>query len=236
MIILRKANERGHSQMSWLNSFHTFSFAEYYDPAHMGFGDLRVINEDTVQPGQGFGRHSHQNMEIISYVTQGELAHQDSLGTGSIIKPGEIQRMSAGAGIQHSEFNHSDTDTLQFLQIWIIPKKSGLTPSYEQKPIQKINDQLILIGSEEGADGSITIHQDIKLYAAYLTLGHSIQYTFKNKRRGWLQLVKGKITLNGKQLVASDGAAIQEEEMIEIHCLENAELLFFDMVHPVSLT
>lgn len=228
MIYIRKNDERGRSQTHWLNSFHTFSFADYYDPAFMGFGHLRVINEDTVQPGYGFGKHPHDNMEIISYVVEGSLEHKDSMGTGSVIKPGEIQMMTAGTGVEHSEFNHSKTDLLHFLQIWIIPEKSGLKPTYQQKTITKINNKFILIGAREPQDDTITIHQDVNLYTAYLTQNHSIYYSLKNDRIGWLQLIKGKIKLNDQMLSPGDGAAFQHEK-IDIYCIEDAEFLFFDL-------
>lgn len=229
MIIVRKSADRGNSQIDWLNSYHTFSFANYYDQRYMGFRSLRVINEDTVQPGCGFGKHPHDNMEIISYVVEGSLEHKDSLGTGSVIKPGEIQRMSAGTGVTHSEFNHSKTESLHFLQIWIIPEKRQLQPSYEQKTIPHEKDKLLLIGSHEGSDQAITIHQDVKLFVAYLTESHSIHYQFEKERKGWLQLVKGKIKLNEQSLSAGDGAAITDEEKIDIVCEKNAELLLFDL-------
>lgn len=229
MIIIRKDNQRGHSQIDWLNSFHTFSFGEYFDSNFMGFGNLRVINEDTVQPAQGFGRHPHKNMEIISYVIQGALEHKDSLGTGSVIRPGEIQRMSAGTGVTHSEFNHSKTDPLHFLQIWIIPKDQNISPSYEQKTIPAIKNQWVLIGSSEGSADAIKIHQDVELYSAQCSANHSLEYIFKNDRIGWLQVVNGKITLNNELLTTGDGAAIQNEKKLKINCIEDAEFLFFDM-------
>jgi quercetin 2,3-dioxygenase len=229
MIVIRHSKDRGHSQISWLNSFHTFSFAEYYDPKFMGFGSLRVINEDTVQPGMGFGKHGHKDMEIISYVVKGSLAHQDSMGTGSVIKPGEIQRMSAGSGVEHSEFNHSKTDPLHFLQIWIIPEKNGLPPSYEQKSIPEIFNKFILIGSPKENDKAITIHQDVELYAAYLTEDHILEHQFKGDRKGWVQVINGKIDLNGQELNSGDGAAITNEKNIQITCIEDAEILFFDL-------
>lgn len=229
MILIRKSNDRGNSKTDWLDSFHTFSFGHYHDPNFMGFGYLRVINEDTVQPGNGFGKHPHNNMEIISYVIDGSLEHKDSMGTGSVIQPGEIQRMSAGTGVEHSEFNHSKTDLLHFLQIWIIPEKKQLTPSYEQKIIPKENNKLILIGSRDGKDNAITIHQDIKLFSAYLIKNNLISYKFENNRTGWLQLIKGKINLNNQLLSAGDGAAIKNANHIEITCVENAELLLFDL-------
>lgn len=228
MIYIRKNNERGKGKMNWLNSLHTFSFADYYDPQFMGFGSLRVINEDTVQPGFGFGKHPHDNMEIISYVVDGSLEHQDSMKTGSTIKPGEIQMMTAGTGVEHSEFNPSKTDLLHFLQIWIIPEKRDLKPGYQQIKIQKAPNQFILIGSHATKENTITIHQDINLYAAFLTKNHDVNYLLNNNRMAWLQLIKGTISLNGQTLLAGDGAAIQDEK-INIHCDENAELLFFDL-------
>jgi quercetin 2,3-dioxygenase len=229
MILIRKSAERGHSQIGWLDSFHTFSFGQYYDPKFMGYGNLRVINQDTVQAGNGFGKHPHENMEIISYVIDGELEHKDSMGTGSIIKPVEIQRMSAGTGVEHSEFNHSKTEPLHFLQIWIIPEKDGIKPGYEQKSIPKINNQFILIGSPEKNENAITIHQNVKLFAAYLSAKHALQYEFKNGHGGWLQLIKGKISINGLELSAGDGAAIADEKQISIESHEQAEFLFFDL-------
>lgn len=227
MILLRKCNDRGHSQTNWLNSYHTFSFADYYDPKFMGFGCLRVINEDTVQSGMGFGKHPHNNMEIISYVVDGSLEHKDSMGTGSVINPGEIQIMSAGTGVEHSEFNHSTTKLLHFLQIWITPESPGLKPRYQQNTISKIQNSLILIGSQEGKDGAVMIHQDINLYVAYLTPQHAIDYSFQADRIGWLQMIKGSCELNGSPLSAGDGAAIQHENLIHIRCIESAEFLLF---------
>jgi len=229
MIIIRKSLERGHSELGWLDSFHTFSFSNYHDSRYMGFGNLRVINQDTVQPGNGFGRHAHQNMEIISYVIDGALEHKDSMGTGSIVKPGEIQRMSAGSGVEHSEFNHSKDKPLQFLQIWILPNKQSIPPSYEQKSIPQEKNKLILIGSSESSNSAILIHQDVKLFAAYMTSKQSLEYDFAKGRKGWLQLIKGKITLTDKILKAGDGAAIADEETIKIICEEDTEFLFFDL-------
>lgn len=229
MIIIRKGSDRGNSRIEWLNSFHTFSFADYYDQNFMGFCSLRVINEDTVQPGFGFGKHPHNNMEIISYVIEGSLEHKDSMGTGSVIKPGEIQRMSAGTGVEHSEFNHSKTELLHFLQIWIIPDKKQLQPSYEQKTIPQEKNKFLLIGSHNGGEHAITIHQDVKLFIAYLTQNNSIHHQFEKGRKGWLQVVKGKINLNKQSLSAGDGAAITGEDRIEIVCEQNAELLLFDL-------
>lgn len=229
MIYIRKSNERGKSQYDWLQSFHTFSFANYYDPGFMGFGSLRVINEDTVQAGQGFPKHAHDNMEIISYVVEGELAHEDSMGTGSVIKPGEIQRMTAGAGVQHSEYNHSKTNSLHFLQIWIIPEAQGLKPSYEQKVITPEKNKLILIGSRDGQDGSVIIHQDVQLYVAYLSPKHMIHYPLKEKRGVWIQLIKGILQLNDHVLSAGDGVAVFDESDITLTANKDAEFLLFDL-------
>ena len=228
MILIRRSEDRGHSKTNWLSSYHTFSFADYYDPKFMGFGNLRVINEDTVQPGFGFGAHPHENMEIISYVVQGSLEHRDSMGTGSVIKPGEIQIMSAGSGVEHSEFNHSKNELLHFLQIWIIPEKSQLKPAYQQKSIRKKNNEFILIAARDGENDAVTIHQDVKLFVAFLTPNHTIDYALANNRMGWLQLIKGKILLNNKELSAGDGAAIQNERC-EIRAVADAEFLFFDL-------
>ena len=229
MILIRRSDERGNSRLDWLNSYHTFSFANYYDSKFIGFGDLRVINEDTVQPGFGFGKHAHDNMEIISYVVEGALEHTDSMGNGSTIKPGQIQCMSAGKGILHSEFNPSKTDLLHFLQIWIIPESKNLKPSYEQKNIVKSFNQFILIGSAEKQVNAVIIHQKIKLFVVYLTEGHSIEYYFDHGHRGWIQLIKGKIGLNGKYLLAGDGCGMMDENKIEIKCTEDSDLLMFDL-------
>lgn len=227
MITIRKSADRGNSQIGWLNSYHTFSFGEYYDPSFMGFGSLRVINEDSVKPSFGFGNHPHNNMEIISYVIEGSLEHKDSMGTGSVIRPGEIQCMSAGTGIEHSEFNHSKTDILHFLQIWIIPEKQHLQPSYEQKTIPQEPNKLILIGSPNGGNNAITIHQNVKLFVAYLTDNNVLDYTFEKK--GWIQLVKGKIDVNNQLLSAGDGAAITDKTTVKIISKENVEFLLFDL-------
>ncbi|STX52423.1 pirin-like protein [Legionella busanensis] len=229
MITIHKSHERGHSQLGWLNSYHTFSFGNYYDPKFMGFGHLRVINEDTVKPGYGFGKHPHHNMEIISYVISGTLEHKDSMGNGSLIKAGEIQKMSAGTGVEHSEYNPSATENLHFLQIWIIPEQQQLTPSYEQKMITQERNKLILIGSQTGTATAIKIQQDINLFAGYLTTNYSLKHTFINHRVGWLQLIKGKITLNNQLLSSGDGAAITNEDTITIACSEDAEFLLFDL-------
>jgi len=232
MISIRKANDRGLTQIDWLKSYHTFSFGEYYDPTHMGFGTLRVINEDSVKPGMGFGTHQHRDMEIISYVISGALEHKDSMGTGSIIKPGEIQRMTAGKGVAHSEFNASQTDPVHFLQIWITPAQKDLKPSYEQKtlPQDKFNE-LLLIGSEKGGRHAIIIHQKAELYVAYLKSQASVTHEFKQHHKGWLQLIKGQVSVNDKTLHAGDGAGFQIAGSVTITGVEDAEFLLFDLAN-----
>lgn len=227
MIAIRKSDERGHSLTSWLDSWHTFSFSDYYDPAFNGFKNLRVINEDRVKPGMGFGRHGHRDMEIISYVINGVLSHQDSMGNGSSIQHGEIQCMSAGTGVEHSEFNHSQSDTLHFLQIWIIPAEKGLTPSYQQRPIPNVRNKFILLASPHRGDSVIHINQDAFMYGAHLDAGKVIQYEFDGHRAGWLQVVSGEVLLNGQPLVAGDGA--QVSEIIELQAVTPVELLLFDL-------
>jgi hypothetical protein len=231
MIAIRKAEERGHANHGWLNSYHSFSFANYYDPQQMGFKSLRVINEDRVQASQGFGAHSHQDMEIISYVLEGALEHKDSMGTSSIIRPGEVQIMSAGTGVTHSEYNHSKTDSVHFLQIWILPNQKGLKPRYEQKmySTEEKHGNLRLIASQDGRDGSVTIHQDANIYATLLDAGQRVDYQIKPNRHAWVQVIKGDISLNGNLLVAGDGAAISDENNIAINAKDNTELLLFDL-------
>jgi quercetin 2,3-dioxygenase len=229
MISIRSANDRGHTKTDWLHGRHSFSFAEYHDPNHMHFGHLRVINEDVVQPGKGFAMHRHHDMEIITYIIEGALEHKDSMGNGSIIKPGEIQRMSAGTGVYHSEFNPSKTETVHLLQIWITPEKIGLTPSYEQKTIQQVKNKFVLIGSSDGRDNSITIHQNVNLYVAYLSKDSTINYSINTNRKIWIQLIKGIITVNDNALAAGDGAAITHEKQLDISCQQDAELLLFDL-------
>lgn len=232
MLTIRPATERGAANFGWLDSRHSFSFGSYYDPAHMGFSTLRVINEDKVQPGQGFGTHGHRNMEIISYVLDGALEHKDSIGNGSVIRPGDVQRMSAGAGILHSEFNASQLEPVHFLQIWILPEQDGLEPSYEQihfTPAEK-QGRLRLVGSREGRQGSVTIHQDVDLYAATLSSCDRISYSLKPQRVAWLQVARGMVTLNGQSLAAGDGASVVEEADLEITGVsDEAEILLFDL-------
>jgi quercetin 2,3-dioxygenase len=232
MITIRPQAERGSADFGWLDSRHTFSFGNYYDPKHMGFASLRVINEDKVIPGEGFGTHGHQDMEIISYVLAGELEHRDSMGNGSVIRPGNVQRMSAGTGVRHSEFNGSKTEPVHFLQIWIIPEEKGIKPSYEEKnfaPTEK-QGKLKLVGSRDGRDNSVTIHQDVDLYLASLQESDRLNYTIKDNRAIWLQVAKGSILLNEQQLKAGDGAAITEETEITITGnSQDSEILLFDL-------
>jgi redox-sensitive bicupin YhaK (pirin superfamily) len=228
MITIRRADERGHADHGWLNTYHTFSFADYHDPAHMGFRSLRVINEDRVKAGVGFGTHAHRDMEIISYVLEGTLAHRDSMGTGSLIKPGEVQRMSAGTGVTHSEMNPSDDEGVHFLQIWILPEQRGIAPGYEQKKFEddERRGNLRLVASRDGREGSVTIHQDAAIYNAILD-GHSVSHTFGPNRYGWLQVVRGNATINGQELQTSDGAAIENESAVTI--TGTGEVLLFDL-------
>lgn len=237
MMVIRPAQERGVAKFGWLDSRHTFSFGGYSDPNHMGFADLRVINEDKVTPGKGFGTHGHQDMEIISYVLEGALEHKDSIGTGSIIRPGDVQRMSAGTGIRHSEFNASQTDPVHFLQIWILPEQKGIEPGYEQKTFSEAEKRgkLRLVGSREGRGGSITIHQDVDFYAASLQSGEKVSHTLAPGRVAWLQVARGSVQLNDQLLTAGDGVAIapkspQEALMTLKGSVDTAEVLLFDMV------
>ncbi|MGF1512876.1 MAG: pirin family protein [Elainellaceae cyanobacterium] len=239
MLTIRPAQERGAVNFGWLDSRHTFSFGSYYDPRHMGFSSLRVINEDRVEPGQGFGTHGHRDMEIISYVLEGELEHKDSLGTGSIIRPGDVQRMSAGTGIRHSEFNPSKTEGVHFLQIWIEPAHEGLAPSYEQVyvPQAEKQGQLRLIGSPEGRDGSVTIHQDVSLSAAVLGDGDRVSYDLRPERAAWIQVVKGAVALSSdldgqeaQRLAAGDGVAVSSASRMQLTgASKDTELLLFDL-------
>jgi quercetin 2,3-dioxygenase len=232
MITIRPAQDRGIANFGWLDSRHTFSFGNYYDPKHMGFADLRVINEDKITPGQGFGTHGHRDMEIISYVLEGALEHKDSIGTGSVIRPGDVQRMSAGTGIQHSEFNASTTEPVHFLQIWILPEQKGIDPGYEQKTFSASEKRgtLRLVGSRDGRDGSVTIHQDINLYATTLQQGETVTHPLSEGRVAWLQVVSGAVEANGQTIAAGDGAAIAQEAQIILQgASKDAELLLFDM-------
>jgi redox-sensitive bicupin YhaK (pirin superfamily) len=231
MIHTRKAQDRGHAQHGWLESYHTFSFADYHDPAFMGFRTLRVINEDRVQPGRGFGTHSHRDMEIISYILEGALEHKDSMGTSSVIRPGEVQRMSAGTGVNHSEFNHSAADLVHFLQIWIIPERQGLPPSYEQRKFTEAerSDRLRLVASHDGRDGSVTIHQNVDLYGSILSAGVVVEHALRTGRHAWLQVARGTVALNDQVLSAGDGAQVSEEARLRITARQSAEVLLFDL-------
>jgi redox-sensitive bicupin YhaK (pirin superfamily) len=231
MITVRKAQERGHARHGWLESFHTFSFAGYHDPEHMGFRDLRVINEDRVEPQRGFGTHSHRDMEIVSYVLEGALAHRDSLGNGSVIRPGDVQRMSAGTGVSHSEMNPAADERVHFLQIWILPERDGLPPSYEQKhfPAAERAGVLCMVASGDAREGSIRIHQDVDLYASLLAAGQAVTHALRPGRHAWLQVARGRCALNGVPLEAGDGAAVSEERSLEIRASSGAELLLFDL-------
>ena len=231
MLNIRKSDERGPTNMGWLKSKHSFSFGEYYDPKHMGFGPLRVINEDQVAPGAGFGTHGHRDMEIISYVLDGGLEHKDSIGTGSVIRPGDVQRMSAGSGIRHSEFNHSESNPVHFLQIWILPEREGIDPSYEQQafPDAEKRGRLRLVGSRDGRGGSVTIHQDVDLHAGLFDTDETARFALAEGRIAWLQVARGTVDINGERLSAGDGAAIREPGPIDIVGRQDAEVLLFDM-------
>ena len=232
MIVVRPANDRGRASLGWLDSRHTFSFADYHDPQHMGAGPLRVINEDRVAPGGGFGTHAHQDMEIITYVLDGALAHQDSIGTGSVIRQGDVQVMSAGTGIRHSEFNHSQADPVHFLQIWVIPAHNGIAPRYDQKTYADADKraQLRLVLSRDGREGSIVIHQDVDIYASLLRQGESVAHAFAAARSGWVQVIRGAIDINGQSLAAGDGAAVERESKLDITGrADDSEFLLFDL-------
>ena len=232
MITIRPQDQRGVANFGWLDSRHSFSFGHYYDPKHMGFASLRVINEDKVIPAKGFGTHGHQDMEIISYVLGGELEHRDSMGNGSIIRPGDVQRMSAGTGVRHSEFNASNANPVHFLQIWIMPDTQGLEPSYEEKHFspEGRKGKLALVGSPDGRNNSITIHQDVNLYLGSFDEGDRLTYKIDDSRAVWLQVARGEVKLNEQLLQAGDGAAISDEAKIAIAGnSSNSEILLFDM-------
>lgn len=232
MLNIRRANERGHADHGWLDSRHSFSFADYYDPAHMGFRNLRVINEDRVAPGQGFGTHPHRDMEIISYVLEGAIQHRDSMQNGSVIRPGDVQRMSAGTGIAHSEYNASKTEPVHFLQIWIIPSQRGIAPGYEQKTFadQERDGTLRLVASPDGDGGSVSIHADAKLYAGRLGEGQRFRHELAPGRHAWVQVARGgRVRVNGQELAAGDGAAVSDEAAVELEGVDGAEALLFDL-------
>jgi len=231
MVTVRKAQERGHANHGWLDTWHTFSFADYYDPREMGFGPLRVINDDTVQPGRGFGTHGHRDMEIITYVLEGALEHKDSMGNGSIIRPGNVQRMSAGTGVQHSEFNPSRDELVHLLQIWIEPDVRGVRPSYEEKQFgaQDKKGRLRLIASPDGRDGSVTIHQDARVYAGVLDAGDSVRQALDLARRAYVHVARGEVNVNGEKLKAGDGARIRGATEITLRDGKGGEVLLFDL-------
>ena len=231
MITIRKSQDRGHFNLGWLNTYHTFSFDRYYDPAHMAFRSLRVINEDRVRPGQGFPTHSHRDMEIMTYVLEGALEHRDSMGNGSVIRPGEVQRMTAGTGVSHSELNPSGSEPVHFLQIWILPKQRSLPPGYEQKafPNEQKNGKLCLIASESGRDGSVTIHQDAELHATILEPGSSVTQPLAPNRHAWIQVARGAIRIMDVKLEQGDGAAVSSEASLPITAEQRSEVLIFDL-------
>jgi redox-sensitive bicupin YhaK (pirin superfamily) len=231
MMTIRRAGERGHANHGWLDSHHTFSFANYYDPKHMGFRALRVINDDRVTGGQGFGAHPHDNMEILSYVLEGGLAHKDSTGTDGVIRPGDVQRMSAGTGVVHSEFNASKTETVHFLQIWLIPSQRGIQPGYEQKTFSDAEKRgtLKLVASPAATDGSLTIHTDAKVYAGLFDRGESAKVELAPGRHAWVHVARGKVKVNGNELGEGDGVALSDERAIQVEGVANGEVLVFDL-------
>jgi len=229
---VRRAKDRGHADHGWLDSWHTFSFADYYDPAHMSFRSLRVINDDRIAPGAGFPSHPHHDMEIITYVLDGAVAHKDSMGNGSVIRPGEVQRMSAGTGVVHSEFNHSQTEPLRLLQIWIKPSQLGLAPGYEQKAFstEERLGRLRLVASPDGADGSVTLQQNARIYAGLLDMGEKTNHAFASSRHAWLQVARGQVRVNNSiELMEGDGLAVQDAPSLEIEGIDSAEVLLFDL-------
>jgi redox-sensitive bicupin YhaK (pirin superfamily) len=231
MIVIRKRAERGHTNLGWLDSWHTFSFGEYHDPRYMGFRSLRVINDDQVAPSGGFQTHAHRDMEIISYVISGELEHKDSLGNGSVIRPGDVQRMTAGTGIRHSEYNSSHALPVHFLQIWILPEQPGLRPSYQQKhfPATERTDRLRLVADRHGTGGALTIHQDIRLYVGTLNAGVALELPLQHDRYGWLQVAKGTLSIQGQTVQEGDGVLVGEQEKLLITTPSHAEVLWFDL-------
>lgn len=231
MMTIRPSAERGHADHGWLDTCHTFSFADYYDPRHMGFRDLRVINEDRVQPGRGFGTHSHRDMEILTYVLEGALEHRDSMGNESVIRPGEIQRLSAGTGLTHSEYNHADTERVHFLQMWILPRARGLTPGYEQRAFAEADSRgrLLLVAAADGRQGAVTLHQDAELWVTRLARGERVAHPLRPGRHAWVQVARGAVTVNGRPLEAGDGAALSDEPEARIAASEAAEVLLFDL-------
>ena len=231
MITIRGARERGHFDHGWLNTYHTFSFDQYYDPRYMGFRTLRVINEDFVAGGRGFPKHGHSDMEIITYILEGALKHEDSMGNGSVIRPGDVQRMTAGTGVRHSEQNASEREQVHLLQIWILPHTVGLEPGYEQKAFSEDErrGRLKLIASEDGSDGSVLVHQDVKLFASIIPAGEQVEHTMDERRHAWIQVARGAISVNGEKADQGDGVVITGESNLQIKAEENAEVLLFDL-------
>ncbi|MBZ5701974.1 MAG: pirin family protein [Acidobacteriia bacterium] len=231
MMQLRRSQERGHFDHGWLDTYHTFSFADYHDPRHVHFRTLRVINEDRVAPGGGFPTHPHRDMEIVTYVLEGALQHRDSMGNGSVIRPGDVQRMSAGTGVTHSEFNASESEPVHLLQIWMFPKRKGIAPSYEQKSFGEAEKRgkLRLIASPDGREGSVTIHQDDELYIALLGAGETVRHELQPERHAWVHVARGRAQVNGTELAAGDGAAISAEKAVELSGVQDAEVLLFDL-------
>lgn len=231
MIRIRKAEDRGHFDFGWLNTYHTFSFDQYYDPEHMSFRTLRVINEDRVKPGVGFPTHSHRDMEIVTYILEGALRHQDSMGNGSVIRPGDVQRMTAGTGVSHSEFNPSTEEPVHLLQIWIMPKQRNLPPGYEQKAFseEERRGKLCLIASDGGGKGSVAINQDASIYASIFAAGETLEHRLGANRHAWVQVARGAVSVNGEGLEQGDGAALSEETVVRINGQEPAEILLFDL-------
>jgi quercetin 2,3-dioxygenase len=231
MIRHRKSDERGHFDHGWLQTYHTFSFSRYYDPRNMNFRSLRVMNEDWIAPGQGFGTHDHDNMEIVTYVLEGEVAHRDSLGSGDVLRPGEFQRMTAGTGISHSEFNSSRTDPLHLYQIWLLPERAGLEPSYEQKafPQDERHNRLRLVASPDGHDGSLTIRQDARIYLGSIDQDRELTHALAGGRHAWLQVLRGNVDLNGLAMSAGDGAAISDELSLAVRSNSSSEVMLFDL-------
>ncbi len=227
---IRKAHDRGHFDHGWLNTYHTFSFADYYDPAHKSFRSLRVMNDDRVAPGRGFGMHGHRDMEIVTYMLEGALEHKDSLGTGSIIRAGELQRMTAGTGVEHSEFNPSADRWAHLYQIWLLPERKGLEPSYEQLAVGgQTSGQLRLVASHEGGSGTLTIHQDARIYLATLQGGDAVSHEIPEGRHAWLQVLRGKVRVDETSLDAGDGLAVSDERLLSVTASTSAEIMLFDL-------
>jgi len=231
MIVTRPAQERGHMDHGWLDTYHTFSFGGYHDPRHMGFRTLRVINEDHVEPGQGFGTHPHRDMEILTWLLDGALEHKDSMGNGSVIRPGEIQRMTAGTGVTHSEFNHSHDDAVHLLQIWILPERAGLAPGYEQRTFADadLRNRLVAIAGGPPAGDAVTVHQDVQVHAGRLDQGTTVRHALRPGRHAWVQVARGRVTLDGVALEQGDGAAISDEASLDITATDDSEVLLFDL-------